>query len=60
MQIRMRDMAREAATAKQAIPDQYWAYLRLWIALGVIARDRFARVQRLPVFGLGLNRKGVR
>lgn len=37
MQIRMREMACEAAVAGQSLPQRYWSYLRLWIALGVVA-----------------------
>jgi uncharacterized membrane protein len=37
MQIRMRDMAKQAATANAALPEQYWRFLRWWVALGVIA-----------------------
>lgn len=37
MQIRMRNMAQAAATGGQQLPEQYWAYLRWWVALGVIA-----------------------
>ncbi|MFL6606532.1 MAG: DUF2269 family protein [Steroidobacteraceae bacterium] len=37
MQIRMRDMAQQAAQSGAALPEKYWKYLRLWIALGVVA-----------------------
>ena len=37
MQIRMREMAREAVEQGAALPDRYFAYLRGWIALGVVA-----------------------
>jgi uncharacterized membrane protein len=37
MQIRMRNMATEAARAAQPLPVVYWRYLRIWIALGVVA-----------------------
>ena len=37
MQIRMRDMAKQAAIANAALPEQYWRCLRWWVALGVIA-----------------------
>jgi uncharacterized membrane protein len=37
MQIRMRDMAAQAATAGTALSSLYWSYLRAWILLGVIA-----------------------
>lgn len=37
MQIRMREMAREAAQAGRELPPRYWQYLRIWTALGVVA-----------------------
>lgn len=37
MQIRMRDMATEAARAGTELPPQYWSYLRAWVALGIVA-----------------------
>jgi uncharacterized membrane protein len=37
MQIRMRDLARVAATAGHPLPEQYWHFLRWWVALGVVA-----------------------
>src|SRR5687768_5829113 len=37
MQIRMRDMAREAAAAAAALPDRYWRFLKIWVALGIVA-----------------------
>jgi uncharacterized membrane protein len=37
MQIRMRDMAKQAAIANAALPEQYWRFLRWWVALGIIA-----------------------
>jgi uncharacterized membrane protein len=37
MQIRMRDMAAQAAAARAPLPDRYWRYLRIWVALGVVA-----------------------
>lgn len=37
MQIRMRDMAAESARREAALPGLYWRYLRLWVALGVVA-----------------------
>ena len=37
MQYRMRDMARAASAAGQALPPLYWVYLRRWTALGVPA-----------------------
>jgi uncharacterized membrane protein len=37
MQIRMREMAREAAHTGAALPAKYWSFLRAWVALGVVA-----------------------
>lgn len=37
MQIRMRDMAQRSARADEPLPQQYWRYLKLWVALGVVA-----------------------
>lgn len=37
MQIKMRDMALEAARANTALPEKYWRYLRIWVALGIVA-----------------------
>jgi uncharacterized membrane protein len=37
MQLRMRDMARAAAASGAALPPLYWRYLRVWVALGVVA-----------------------
>jgi uncharacterized membrane protein len=37
MQIRMRDMAAAAANAGTALPARYFQFLRLWVALGVVA-----------------------
>jgi uncharacterized membrane protein len=37
MQIKMRDMARSAAAGSAELPPRYWAYLRYWTALGVVA-----------------------
>jgi uncharacterized membrane protein len=37
MQIRMRDMARDAVNRDQPLPARYWQFLRLWVALGSIA-----------------------
>jgi uncharacterized membrane protein len=33
----MRDMAVEAARANTDLPPRYWQFLKLWVALGVIA-----------------------
>ena len=37
MQIKMRDMAVKAARANTDLPPRYWQFLKLWVALGVIA-----------------------
>jgi uncharacterized membrane protein len=37
IQIRMRDMAQVAARDNTELPQQYWRYLRLWVALGIPA-----------------------
>lgn len=37
MQIRMRELAREAAARGAALPPAYFAMLRWWVALGVVA-----------------------
>jgi uncharacterized membrane protein len=37
MQIRMRNMAIAAVGAGNSLPATYWRYLKVWIALGVVA-----------------------
>lgn len=37
MQLRMRDMARVAVERGTALPERYFRYLRVWIALGIPA-----------------------
>ena len=37
MQIRMRDLAREAVAARTPLPDRYFRLFRAWIALGIPA-----------------------
>jgi uncharacterized membrane protein len=37
MQIQMRDMAVAAATAAGLLPQRYWRFLRIWVALGAVA-----------------------
>jgi uncharacterized membrane protein len=37
MQIRMRDMAAVAVRDSTLLPARYWMFLRVWIALGVVA-----------------------
>jgi uncharacterized membrane protein len=37
MQIRMRDLAQEAAATGGELSDRYWRFLRWWVALGIVA-----------------------
>jgi uncharacterized membrane protein len=37
IQYRMRDMAQVAARDNAELPEQYWRYLRIWVALGIPA-----------------------
>jgi uncharacterized membrane protein len=37
MQIRMRDMARQAASSDAELPARYWRFLRWWVGLGIVA-----------------------
>ena len=37
LQIRMRDLAHDAARADQPLPAEYWRYFRAWFALGIPA-----------------------
>jgi uncharacterized membrane protein len=37
MQLKMRDMAQEAARTGSDLPPRYWSMLRAWVALGIIA-----------------------
>lgn len=41
LQIRMRDMAAEAARRDTPLPARYWRYFRIWVALGVPAFAAF-------------------
>lgn len=41
LQIRMRDMATEAARLDTPLPALYWRYFRIWVALGVPAFAAF-------------------
>lgn len=41
LQIRMRDMAAQAARDGGALPALYWRYFRIWVALGVPAFGAF-------------------
>jgi uncharacterized membrane protein len=50
MQIRMRDMAADAARSGAAqLPALYWKYMRWWVALGVVAFVSFVVVFFLMV-----------
>ena len=37
MQVRMREMARAAAEQGTQLPERYWRFFRLWVALGIPA-----------------------
>ena len=37
MQLRMRNMAQQAASTGNPLPARYWSFLRAWVALGVVA-----------------------
>ena len=37
IQLKMRDMAQEAAAANSELPPTYWRYLRIWTTLGIPA-----------------------
>jgi uncharacterized membrane protein len=37
MQIRMRDMARQAAATGGELTERYWQFMRWWVALGIVA-----------------------
>lgn len=37
IQIQMRNMAREAVAANSALPERYWRFLKVWVALGIVA-----------------------
>lgn len=37
MQIQMRTMAEVAARLAEPLPHKYWRYLRIWVALGIVA-----------------------
>jgi uncharacterized membrane protein len=49
LQIRMRDLAQRAVHEGTALPDKYWAYLRIWVALGIPAFFFFVAVFYLMV-----------
>lgn len=49
IQVRMRDLARQALAAGNALPAAYWQYMRIWIALGGIAFIAFVAIFYLMV-----------
>ena len=49
LQMRLRDMAVEAARASTALPAQYWRYFRLWVVLGIPAFFAFVAIFYLMV-----------
>lgn len=49
LQIRMRDLARDAAAAGTPLPEQYWRYARWWVALGVPAFTSMVAIYYLMV-----------
>jgi uncharacterized membrane protein len=49
LQIRLRDMAADAASAGTGLPPRYWTYFRIWVALGVPAFIAFVVIFWLMV-----------
>lgn len=49
IQIRMRDLAAEAARTQSTLPPRYWHYFRIWVALGVPAFIAFVAIFWLMV-----------
>ncbi|MGV3653255.1 MAG: DUF2269 family protein [Noviherbaspirillum sp.] len=49
LQIRMRDIARDAVRADTPLPDPYWRYMRRWVLLGIPAFFAFVIVFYLMV-----------
>jgi uncharacterized membrane protein len=49
LQMRLRDMAVQAASDGAALPPRYWRYFRLWIALGIPAFFAFVAIFYLMV-----------
>lgn len=37
IQIQMRNMARGAVAANTPLPERYWRFLKMWVALGIVA-----------------------
>lgn len=50
MQIRMRDLARQAARERLPLPQTYWRFLKGWVALGAVALGAFLAIFYLMVF----------
>jgi uncharacterized membrane protein len=49
IQVRMRDLAAQAASANAALPAQYWRYFRIWTILGMPAFIAFIAIFWLMV-----------
>ncbi len=49
MQIKMRDLAQQAAGLRTPLPPKYWFYLKWWVALGFVAFFAFVTVFYLMV-----------
>jgi uncharacterized membrane protein len=49
LQMRMRDMAAEAAGTGQDLPPRFWRYFRIWVALGIPAFIAFVVIFWLMV-----------
>ena len=49
MQIQMRNMTAAAATTGGPVPPRYWQFLRIWVALGVVAFGALVAVFYLMV-----------
>lgn len=50
IQIRLRNIAREAASEHAALPPTYWFWFRIWVALGVPAFFALVAIFYLMVF----------
>lgn len=50
MQIRMRDLAQQAARERLPLPQTYWRFLTGWVALGAVALGAFLAIFYLMVF----------
>jgi uncharacterized membrane protein len=49
LQIRMRDLASDAAAASAPLPAQFWRLRRIWVALGVPALLAFLAIFYLMI-----------